>query len=112
MVRLLFFFVIVGLELSFLTGYALSRGSHGYSSCHGSHCGWTILSGIAAVLLLGILWYLGKFSWLITRDGILNREGKSILLGLGSVAVCIALLTGSIFFGPLVVKFFSRFGVP
>jgi hypothetical protein len=70
---------------------AYARGG-GYNSCH-YNCGWDMLSGVSAFILLGIGLTALNYVW---------RE-RSIMGAVVAVGVCVGLLAGISFVGPIVM---------
>jgi hypothetical protein len=70
---------------------AYARGG-GYNSCH-YNCGWDMLSGVSAFILLGIGLAALNYVW---------RE-RSIMGAVVAVGVCVGLLAGISFVGPIVM---------
>ena len=70
---------------------AYARGG-GYNSCH-YNCGWDMISGVSAFILLGIALTALNYVW---------RE-RSLVGGFVAVGLCVVLLAGVTFVGPIVM---------
>jgi hypothetical protein len=77
--------------LYWLDTAASARGG-GYTSCH-YNCGWNLLSGISAFILFGIGLTALNYVW---------RE-RSFIGAVVAVCVCVCLVAGVSFVGPIVM---------